>query len=89
VYYNEKDNNGIACQKVNYFLENVRNRFNIATQTLDGDFAEQLNRKSGVTMEEISALVRLLRSAQTEPEISDEMLLELDRIIGNFYKQAL
>ncbi|MEJ7677787.1 MAG: hypothetical protein WKG06_07955 [Segetibacter sp.] len=27
VYYNEKDNNGIADKKVNYFLEFVRSRF--------------------------------------------------------------
>ena len=88
VYYNEKDNNGIASQKANYFLEYVRNRFNIATQTLDEDFTEQLHRKSGVRMEEISELVGLLVSAQMESEITDVMLLDLDRSIDNFYKQG-
>lgn len=86
VYYNEKDNNGIAGQKIKYFLEYVRNRFNIATQTLDEDFAEQLHRKSGVKMEDISELVSLVVSAQTESEITDDMLFDLNRSIDNFYK---
>jgi len=88
VYYNEKDNNSIAHQKVNHFLEYVRNRFNLMTQTLDEDFAEQLNKKSGVSREEISELVSLLVSAQTESEITDEALLDLDRNIDNFYKRV-
>lgn len=88
VYYNEKDNNGIADQKVNYFLEYVRTRFHIATQTLDEDFTEQLHRKSGIRTEEISELVSLLASVQAESEITDEMLLDLDRNIDNFYKQV-
>lgn len=88
VYYNEKDNNGIAVQKVNYFLEYVRNRFNISTQVLDEGFAEQLHRKSGVKTEEITELVSLLALAQTESEITDEILLDLNRNIDNFYKQV-
>ncbi len=87
VYYNEKDNNGIAHQKVNYFLEYIRNRFNMATQTLDEDFAEQLHRKSGVRVEEISELISMFTLVQEESEITDEMLLDLDRNIDKFYKQ--
>lgn len=88
VYYNEKDNNGIADQKADYFLEFVRNRFNIATQTLDNDFAEQLHRKSGVRIEDISELISLLISVQTEQDVTDEMLLDLNRSVDNFYKQV-
>ncbi len=88
VYYDEKDNIGIADKKVNYFLEYVRNRFNIATQTPDADFAEQLHRKSGLRTEEIAELVSLIASVQTGSEITDDMLLDLDRSIDNFYKQV-
>lgn len=87
VYYNEKDNTEIASQKSNYFLENVRNRFNIATNTIDENFGEQLQRKSGVNLEEVTQLVNLLASVQTEKNVSDDLLVHLDRSIDNFYKQ--
>ncbi len=87
VFYDEKDNKSIIDQKVNYFLEFVRSRFNLSTQTLDEDFAEQLHKKSGVSREEVSELVNLLVLITQEPEITDELLLESDKRIDKFYKQ--
>ena len=87
VYYNERDNKSIATQKLNYFLEYIRNRFNIATQTLDENFAELLHRKSEVRKDEMLELVSLLAMVREESEISDELLLDINRSIDNFYKQ--
>jgi hypothetical protein len=87
VYYNEKNNREIADQKLNYFLEYVRNRFNIATNVVNEEFAELLQRKSGVGTEEASELVKLLALIQTAEEVPDDLLLELDRSIDKFYKQ--
>ncbi len=88
VYYNNKDNNSIADKKMSYFLEFVRSRFNIATQTLDEDFVQQLHRKSGVDKEKVSDLVKLFSALPTEPRVTDMMLLSLDRNIDHFYKQV-
>jgi len=88
VYFNEKDNNGIAEKKINYFLEFIRNRFNLSTHVLDDDFVEQLQRKSGVERSEVIALVQLISSVPRHATISNQMLLTLDKSIHNFYKQV-
>jgi hypothetical protein len=51
VYFNTKDNKAIANKKVAFFLEFVRQRFNLSTHQLDDHFIEQLSRKSGVEKE--------------------------------------
>jgi hypothetical protein len=88
VYFNDKNNNSIADKKVSHFLEFVRSRFNIATQSLDEDFAEQLHRKSGVDKDKVCDLVKLFSSLPAEPRVTDMMLLNLDRNIDHFYKQV-
>lgn len=88
VYFNEKDNNAIAAKKVNYFLEFLRNRYNLSTQTFNDDFIEQFCRKSGVDKAQASDLVNLMSTLQMQDEVSDKTLLTLDRDIDNFYKQV-
>lgn len=88
VYFNEKDNNGIADKKVHHFLAFIRSRYNIATQILNEDFIEQLYRKSGVSREQASDLVHQLSKVQMQNAVTDDMLLSLDKNIDNFYKQV-
>ena len=87
VYFNQKDNNSIALKKLSYFLDFVRQRFYLPTRDMDQNFIEQLARKSGVAVSEITNLVNLLRQVETEEEVSDHLLLMIDRHIDNFYKQ--
>jgi hypothetical protein len=88
VYYNERDNKGIADKKVNYFFEFIRNRFNVSTQVPDENFIEQLHKKSGIANGEIAALVHLVSSVSLHERVTDSMLLDLDRNIDKFYKQV-
>jgi hypothetical protein len=88
VYFNDKDNRSIADKKVSHFLEFVRSRFNIATQTLDEDFIGQLHRKSGVDKDDVVNLVELLSALPIEKRVTDTTLLNLDRHIDHFYKQV-
>jgi hypothetical protein len=88
VYFNEKDNKGVADNKITYFLEFVRNRFNLGTQTMDEDFVEQLHRKSGVDKEEVAALIAQVIALSKQQNVTDNMLLKLNSNIDNFYKQV-
>jgi hypothetical protein len=88
VYFNEKDNKGVADNKITYFLEFVRNRFYLGTQTMDEEFIEQLHRKSGVDKEEVAVLVNQIIAVSEQPNVTDDMLLKLDSNIDNFYKQV-
>ena len=88
VYFNEKNNNVIADKKISHFLDYVRNRFYITAHLPDEDFAEQLQRKSGVDKEQVSNLVNLLATLPVQTNVTDNMLMDLDRSIDNFNKKV-
>jgi hypothetical protein len=88
VYFNEKDNKGVADNKITYFLEFVRHRFSLSTQAMDEDFIEQLHRKSGIDKEEVAALVSQVVAVSEQHNVTDNMLLNLNSNIDNFYKQV-
>lgn len=88
VYFNQKDNAGIADKKITYFLEHIRQRFFIQTSTLDSHFIEQLSRKSGIDTRELTDLISILSEVKSGYPVSDKLLLILDQRIDNFYKQV-
>ena len=87
VYYNARDNKRILAKKVGYWLEFVRNRFNLSTQVLNDEFAEQLARKSGINKNEIAQLMALINEVPSM-HINDQLLLMISNRIDNFYKQV-
>ena len=88
VYFNQKDNAGIADKKISYFFEFIRNRFYMQTTELDEQFVETLSRKSGVETGEIREIVRLLNTVQNSHTVDDQLLLLLDKNTDHFYKQV-
>jgi len=87
VYFNQRDNGGIADKKITYFLAFVRTRFYINTNELDEAFIAHLSRKSGVDLQQTGALVQLIQQAK-HGAVSDQRLMQLDQHINNFYKQV-
>ena len=87
VYFNAKDNKSIAEKKISYWLEFVRNRFNLSTQLLDEDFAEQLSKKSGVNKNDIKQLITFIAELPSR-QVNDSLLLTINNSIDNFYKQV-
>jgi hypothetical protein len=88
VYFNQKDNKSIAQKKLSYFLDFVRQRFYLSTRDMDENFIDQLARKSGINVTEITDLVNLLSEIESKEDISDHLLLMVDQRIDNFYKQV-
>ncbi len=87
VYFNQKDNKGIAHKKITYFLDFIRQRFYLSTHEMDEHFIQQLARKSGISVAEITDLVNLVQHVEYGNEVSDHLLLTIDKYIDNFYKQ--
>ena len=88
VYFNQKDNAGIADKKISYFFEFIRNRFYMQTIELNEQFVETLSRKSGVETGEVREMVRLLATVQNSHTVDDQLLLLLDKNMDHFYKQV-
>lgn len=87
LYFNAKDNNGIADKKINYWMDFVRHRFNISTQVLNEEFVNYLSRKSGIEKREINELIVLIAEISSK-QVNDNLLLMLNNKIDNFYKQV-
>ncbi|MDB5191400.1 MAG: hypothetical protein JWQ96_963 [Segetibacter sp.] len=88
VYFNEKDNTGVANKKIAYFFEFVRNKYFLQTNEINDLFIEQLSRKSGVAKDEVSQLINFIQEVRVNYRISDKGLLLLNQEIDDFYKQV-
>lgn len=79
MYFQQSDHDNLARQKIQYFLADIRDRYGLNTTVLDKSFAEALALKSGTSLAETTALVRLLHNAQKSISLSEFDLLTLNQ----------
>ena len=87
VYFNQKNNAGIANKKIMHWMEFVRQRFYLSTQQLDKNFVEQLAKKSSVDKSEIEKIIDYYSTIQNN-NVSDTLLIQINNIVDDFYKQS-
>lgn len=87
VYFNQKDNAGIANKKIIHWMEFIRQHFFMSTQELDAEFKELLSKKSSVGKKEIQRIIDYYFFIQNNT-VSDSLLMHINNTIDNFYKQA-
>ncbi|ATP58579.1 hypothetical protein CPT03_19970 [Pedobacter ginsengisoli] len=88
VYYQQRDNSDIAKKKINYFLEHIRSTYNLKTTTIDKELETALNIRSGVQQETIGLLFNTIEAINANHHVDDAMLINLNKLIERFYKQA-
>lgn len=88
VYYQKRDNVNIAQKIVAYFLEDIRSRYSIKTNTFSEEFLELLHRKSGVKKELIHKLIDQFLQIQAAKKVSDSELITLNKHIEQFQQQS-
>jgi hypothetical protein len=88
VYYQQRDNKDIAAKKISYLLEFVRTTYRLKTGTLDESFIDDLVHKSGATEEAVLQLITLIKNIKNGYQVSDTQLINLNKQIEHFYKQA-
>jgi len=86
VYYSQHDNNSIARKKIQFWFDYIRQRYYLSTQNTDDTFVQQLQRKSGVSKELIELILKNIRRAEAQPQITDDLLAELSNRIDEFYQ---
>ena len=86
LYLQKKDNNHIAEKMITYFFEHIRNKYFINTSKIDDEFINSLSGKSGVPKETTEQLFSLIYRVHDGERVDDEMLLQLNIEIENFYK---
>jgi hypothetical protein len=86
LYLQKKDNRHIADKMITYFYEHIRNKYFINTAAVNNEFINALSGKSGVTEEKTKHLFSLIDQIQSEENVEDDQLLQLNAEIENFYK---
>lgn len=88
IYYLQNDHKKLVTQKMKLFLESIRSRYNIATNTIDDTFILKLAQKSQVPQLEIEQLFEHYKTIENQKEVSEKSLLIFNQFIDNFYKKA-
>jgi hypothetical protein len=90
LYYEQQNHGDIAQKKITYFLNFVRNRFNLKTSDLqDREFRESLSQKTGIVQDEVNSFLNLLQNTvQTGQNLSEKDLLNLNQAIETFIQKA-
>ena len=88
VYYQERDHLNIAKKKINYLLEYIRATYNIRTNSIDKEFKELLVAKSGMPLPLIDDLLSNVNYCLSVSKITDNQLMELNKVMEEFYNKS-
>jgi hypothetical protein len=83
MYWQARDYKGIAEKKINFFMDQVRSKYYLASESGDR-FVELLAKKTGNNVAETQKLFSLMKVVQSTNSISAEMLLDLNNQLKKF-----
>jgi hypothetical protein len=86
LYFNKKNNADIANKKIIYWKEYVRNKYQIPTHTLQGEFWEKLAKKTAADTALLKDLERNIVAVNSQANVSDRLLIQLSNNIDHFNK---
>lgn len=88
LYYDKKDHKNLAKKMATYFLDHVRTRYKLSTQTLDENFVQQLHYKSGYPASELAAIIRFINDLEELPAVSEHQLSAFHKQVELFYQNT-
>lgn len=89
VYYNNQGHQNIALEKIKFFYESVRKKFNVNTNYITTEFIDEVSSLSGVEQKLVKQLFNYCERIKKFSEITELELVELNRQIHNFNKNSL
>ncbi len=87
VYYQQRNNSDIVQKKINYLLDYIRIKYRIKTTVIDQEFIESLAKLSGSNLVAITELTEAITSFKPDSKVSDQQLIDINKLIEKFYKQ--
>jgi hypothetical protein len=89
VYYEKRDNANIANKKILYFFTYLRDEHQLKTSETDDGFIEKITAKLGIEPGFANELLRYIQYLKVQTNVTEQELIELNRLIEKFYLQAL
>ncbi len=88
LYFEHGNRKDIIRKKITYFLQYIRSRFRLDTQTFDQEFLDNLSGRTGIEKDAISELFEQISAIQDKPDLSSKELYSINKKIENFYQQT-
>lgn len=85
LYYEKGDHKNLAEKLTQYFLDYVRNRFNISTGEINSSFIQQLAAKSSKNINEINAIAESMHTINLSNTITQKQLMDYYELLEEFY----
>jgi len=89
VYYNSKNHQSIALERIKFFYETIRKKFNVSTNDINELFIDEVTELSGIDRKRVNQLFVYCEKIKKANEITEYDLIELNRQIHNFNKNSL
>ncbi len=84
MYLDKQDHKSIAAHQINHFYEYIRNRYSLATHSINPEFMNKLALKSENTLDNTRTLINYIVAINTKSSISQEELMQLNKKIEDF-----
>jgi len=89
VYFNSKNHQSIAVERIKYFYENIRKKFSVNTDKITEELMNEIAALSGIELKLVKQLFTYCEKIKKSGEITEHELIELNRQISNFNKNSL
>lgn len=87
LYYQKQAYESIIEKRHSYFLDIIRTRYYLRTETIDDNFISDLNQKSGVSVSVIKDIFALYGDMQLMYNVSNTALLKYSQKLEQFYRE--
>jgi hypothetical protein len=88
LYYDRRDHQNLARKMSVYFLEHVRSTYKLPTHTLDEQFAEALQFKSGYRSEDLNELISFVQYLRNDGSVNEQQLINFHNRLESFYQNT-
>ncbi|MBA3663351.1 MAG: DUF4350 domain-containing protein [Bacteroidetes bacterium] len=89
VYFSSNNHRDIAIERIKYFYETIRTKFNVVTTDINEQLVKEIAELSGIEHKLVKQLFAYCEKIKNRTEISEYDLIELNRQISNFNKNSL
>ena len=87
LYYQKQAYESIIDKRHSYFLDTIRTRYYLRTETIDDEFIMNLTKKSGVAEDVIKDIFALHSNMNNMYNVSNTALLKYSQKLEQFYKE--
>lgn len=87
LYLQQENATSITAKKIIYFLDKIRNRYYLETNTLDEEFVKRLHAKSGKDIQLIKEIVYRINKFNKTKYAEQEHLIHFNNIMEKFWEE--